>query len=158
MFILTIIGIIVGIVGGLCGAVSLFYSRYQAALSNKQLDLTRKDIEDRKKKEAEDDSWNTRFEELSRKLLRINQQIQVREPGKDKNTWLYLDMYPDAKLRLNIENFIIKVDAPSTPFLPRKPQPHELRSAAMRETIAQAESEMERFIKEHPFCKQHLYG
>jgi len=158
MLILTIVGAIVGIVGGFCGAASLFYSRSQAELAQKQLDLMQKDIADRKKKDNEDEAWTVRFSELSRRLLRINPRIQVREPGTEKNTWLYLDMYPDVKLRLNIENFIIEVDAARNLFLPRKPQPHELRSMAMRETIEQAESEMARFIKEHSFCKQHLYG
>jgi hypothetical protein len=95
---------------------------------------------------------------LSRKLLRINPRLQVFEPGQKNNTWIYTTLYPDPKLRLNIENFIIEVNGSGNLFLPRKPQPHEFRSPTMRETIERAEAEMERFINEHPFCNQHLYG
>lgn len=147
---LTIIVGLFGVVGGICGIWSLVYVRRQTA-------MMAQDIGDRKKREEEDDSWAQRFEGLSRKLLRINPQLQVLEPGQKNPTWIYTTMYTDPKLRVNIENFIVARDC-GTLFLPRKPQPHEFRSAAMRETIERAEAEMDRFIKEHPFCKQHLLG
>ena len=148
---LTIIFGLFGVVGGICGIWSLVYVRRQTA-------MMAQDISDRKKRDEEDDSWAQRFEGLSRTLLRINPQLQVLEPGQKNATWIYTTMYADPKLRVNIENFIVARNDPGTLFLPRKPQPHEFRSPTMRETIERAEVEMGRFIKEHPFCKQHLLG
>ena len=114
------------------------------------------DISDRKKRDAEDDSWAQRFEALSRRLLRINPQLQVLEPGQKNATWIYTTMYTDPKIRVNIESFIVERNGPGTGFLPRKPQPHEFRSLTMRETIERAEAEMDRFIKEHPALSKNL--
>lgn len=107
---------------------------------------------------AEDDDWVQRYEDLQTKLVRINPRLQVLEPGNEDNTWIYSTMYPDPKFRANVETYIIEVNAPGNLFLPRKPQPHEFRSRSMRETIQRAEAEMDKFVKEHPFCKQHLLG
>lgn len=151
MFNFTFVVGVFGIIGGICGVWSLIYVR-------RQTKLLVEDISDRKKRNKEDDSWSQRFENLQRKLLRINPRLQVQEPGNTKTTWIYTTMYPDRNLRLNIENFIIEVNAPGNLFLPRKPQPHEFRSISMRETIERAEAEMEKFVHDHPFCEQHLTG
>lgn len=158
MAILTIVFGIFGILGGICGVWSLFYVRDQVQLAQSQLELMQNDINQRRRRDEEDDSWASRFESLSRKLLRINPVLQVLEPAQRNATWIYTTMYPDPKLRLNIESFIVEMNPSCTLFLPRKPQPHEFRSVAMRETIEAAEAQMERFIGEHPFCRQHLLG
>jgi hypothetical protein len=116
------------------------------------------DIVDRKKQEAEDDDWADRFEKLSNHLRRISPRVQVQEPGVNGATWVYTTMYLDPKFRADIENYIVQLNPSETLFLPRKPQAYELRSPRMRETIAKGEALMERFVKEHPTCKQHLYG
>ncbi len=151
MTILTIIFGLFGIVGGICGVWSLFYVRQQTA-------MMAQDIAGRKNRDSEDDSWAQRFENLQQKILRINPNLQVQEPDNKNTTWIYSTMYGDPRLKVDIESFIVEVNASGTLFLPRKPQPHEFRSARMRETIQRAESELERFIKEHPFCRQHLLG
>jgi hypothetical protein len=151
MAILTIIFGLFGIVGGICGVWSLVYVRRQTA-------IMAQDIADRKKRDNEDDGWAQRFENLQRKILRINPNLQIQEPGFKNTTWIYSTMYGDPKLKVDIESFIVDVNPSGTLFLPRKPQPHEFRSTRMRETIQRAEAEMDRFINEHPFCKQHLLG
>jgi hypothetical protein len=67
-------------------------------------------------------------------------------------------MYPNPKFRVDVENYIVQLDPAATIFLPRKPQPYEFRSQQMRETIEKSGELMERFVQEHPFCKQHLFG
>jgi hypothetical protein len=156
--ILTIVGALVGIAGGLGTLIGLKYGYDQIKLVRKQIELMQQDIKDRKEQEAEDDTWAFRFEELGSKLCRINPSLQVREPGNQNTTWVYATMYPDPKFRIDVETFIVKADSATTVFLPRSPQPHEFRSPRMRETIAKSEALMEQFIKEHPFCRQHLYG
>jgi hypothetical protein len=158
MGILTIVVGAFGIVGGICGVWSLFYVRDQVKLAQRQLEFMQMDTNERKARDEEDDSWAQRYPNLSTKLLRINPTLQVAEPGQKSATWIYTTMFADPKLRANIENFIIEVNGPGSLFLRRNPRPHEFRFPAMRQTIERAEAEMERFINEHPFCKQHLYG
>jgi hypothetical protein len=67
-------------------------------------------------------------------------------------------MYPDLKLRVDVENYIVQLDPTGTIFLPRNPQAYEFRIAQMRGTIEKAETRMQKFIQEHPFCTQHLLG
>jgi hypothetical protein len=67
-------------------------------------------------------------------------------------------MYPDPKLVANIESYIVQLDPARTRFLPRIAQPYEFRSPQMRGTIEKAETLMQKFLQEHPFCKQHLLG
>ncbi len=154
---LTILFGVFGIVGGICGVWSLLYVRRQTELARRQTEMTERDIDDRKRREVEDDQWAERFEALSTKLRRINPRLQVREPVIGM-TWIYTTMYTDPKFRVDVENYIVQLDPAGTMFLPRKPQPHELRSQRMRETIETAEALMQKFIQEHPFCKQHLLG
>jgi hypothetical protein len=158
MVVLTIIFGIFGVIGTMAGVWGLYYGRQQKELARKQTEMMVRDIEDRKKRDAEDDEWSWRFEELSTKLRRINPRLQVREPGQQNATWIYTTMYLDPKFRVDIEQYIVALDPAGAIFLPRKPQPYEFRSPRMRETIERAEAEMEKFINEHSFCKQHLYG
>lgn len=155
MVILTIVFGLFGVIGGICGVWSLIYVRHQTELARRQTEMMAQDIADRKKRDTEDDSWAQRFETLQRILLRISPTLQVKEPGNTNTTHIYPTML-DSKLRTNIERMIIEVDAGQTHFSPREPQPHQLRLPTMRETIEKAEAEMHEFIKEHPFCKQHL--
>jgi hypothetical protein len=155
---LTIIFGLFGIVGGICGVWSLFYVRHQTELARRQTEMMERDFNDRKKQNAEDDQWAQRFEALSTKLRRINPNLQVQEPGVTGATWIYSTMYPDPKLMANIESYIVQIDPARTRFLPRIAQPYEFRSPQMRETIEKAETLMQKFLQEHPFCKQHLLG
>ena len=77
---LTILFGVFGIVGGICGVWSLLYVRRQTELARRQTEMTERDIDDRKRREVEDDQWAERFEALSTKLRRINRRLQVREP------------------------------------------------------------------------------
>ncbi|HVO57304.1 MAG TPA: hypothetical protein VMT51_06350 [Dongiaceae bacterium] len=150
MAILTPILDLLAIVGGICGVCSLVYTRRQTA-------IMAQDIADRKERDQEDDGWAQRFENLQRKLLQINPNLQVQEPGFSNMTRIYSTMYGDPKLRVDIESFIVELNPSGTLFLPRKPQPYEFRSPRMRETIERAEAGMDRFIREHAYCKQ-LFG
>ncbi len=151
MIVFTIVVGLFGIVGGICGVWSFVYSR-------RQTEMMERDINDRKTRDAEDDQWAQRFETLSTKLRRINPRTQVQEPRATSTTWIYTTMYTDPKFRVDVENYIVQLDAAGNIFLPRKPQPHELRSQRMRETIETAEALMQKFVQEQPFCKQHLLG
>jgi hypothetical protein len=155
---LTVIFGLFGVIGGICGVWSLVYVRRQTALARRQTELMEREINDRKKQDIENDDWAQRLETLSNKLRRINPRLQVQEPGVVGLTWIYTAMYPDPKFRLDIENYIVQLDPANTIFLPRKPQPYELRILRMRETIEKAEVLMQNFIQEHPFCRQHLFG
>lgn len=154
----TVIVGLFGIVGVIVGVLGVLYGRRQAELARRQTEMIERDINDRKRQDAEDDQWAQRFEVLSTKLRRINPGLQVQEPGVNGATWIYTTMYLDAKFRVEVENYIVQLDPAGTIFLPRKPQPYEFRSPRMRETIEKAETLMEKFINEHPFCKQHLLG
>ncbi len=158
MAVLTIIVGSFGIVGGICGVWSLLYVRRQTELARRQTEMMERDITDRRKQDAEDDQWTQRFESLSTKLRRINPRVQVQEPGVNGLTWIYTTMYTDPKFRVDIENYIVQLDPAGTIFLPRKPQAYEFRSQRMRETIEKAETLMQKFVQEHPSCKQHLLG
>lgn len=136
-----------GIIGGICGVWSLLYVK-------KQTDMMAKDIKNRNDRDAEDDQWAHRFEQLRAKLLRVNPVLQVQEPGRDRTTVIYPTMYPDARLRQAIEAFIVQLKGMQ--FEPRHPQPHEFSSPEMRRTIERAEAEMKEFLEAHPFCRQHL--
>jgi hypothetical protein len=114
-------------------------------------------IYDRKKQDAEDEQWAQRLEALSAKLRRINPLFMVQEPGMGL-TQICPTMYPDPKFRVDVEAYIVQLDPAGTIFLPRKPQAYDFRSQRMRETIEKAETLMQKFIQEHPFCKQHLLG
>jgi hypothetical protein len=155
---LTIVFGLFGIVGGICGVWSLIYVRHQTELARRQTEMMERDINDRKKQGEEDDQWAQRFEALSTKIRRINPNLQVQEPGVTRTTWVYSTMYPDPKLKADIESYIVQLGPAGTTFLPRKPQPYEFRSRRMRETIEKAETLMEKFIREHPSCKQLLLG
>ena len=117
-----------------------------------------REINDRRKQDIEDDQSAQRFEAVNTKLRRINPRLQVQEPGVAGPTWIYTMMYPDPKFRVDVENYIVQLDPAGTIFLPRKPQAYEFRSPRMRETIEKAETLMQKFVQEHPFCKQHLLG
>jgi hypothetical protein len=155
---LTVIFGLFGVIGGICGVWSLIYVRRQTALARRQTELMEREINDRKKQDIEDDRWAQRFEGLSTKLRRINPRLQVQEPGVVGLTWIYTMMYPDPKFRVDVENYIVQLDPAGTIFLPRKPQAYEFRIPRMRETIEKAETRMQKFIQEHPFCTQHLLG
>jgi hypothetical protein len=155
---LTVIFGVFGIVGGICGVWSVIYARHQTELARRQMETMERDINDRRKQDAEDDRWAERFEVLSTKLRRINPHLQVQEPGVNGVTWIYTTMYLDPKFRLDIENYVVLLNSTGTVFLPRKPQPYEFRSRRMRETIENAETLMQKFIDAHPSCKQHLLG
>ncbi len=77
---LTILFGVFGIVGGICGVCSLLYVRRQTELVRRQTEMTERDINDRKRREAQDDQWAERFEALSTKLRRINPRLQAKEP------------------------------------------------------------------------------
>lgn len=158
MAILTVLFGVFGIIGGICGVRSLIYVRHQTELTRLQTEMMERDINDRKKQDAEDNQWAQRYELLSTKLRRINPRLQVQEPGVNGGTWIYTTMYLDPKFRVEVENYIVQLDPAGAIFLPRKPQPYEFRSPRMRETIEKAETLMQKFIQEHPFCKQHLLG
>jgi hypothetical protein len=149
MTILTIIFGVFGVVGGTFGVLSYIVTRRQSS-------LLRQDIEDRKKREADDARWAERFDELSDKLLRINPQLEVQEPGVTGTTCIYLTMFPDPKFRFDIESLIVEVDQDRTVFMPRTPELCQFRSKRMRETIERAESLMAKFALVHPSCALHL--
>jgi hypothetical protein len=146
-----------GIVGGICGMWSLVYVRHQTELARRQTEMMEKDINNRNKQDLEDVQWAQRFDALVTKLRRITPHTRVQEPGVGL-TQIYTTMYPNPKFRVDIENYIVQLDPAGTIFLPRKPQPHEFRTERMRDTIKQAEALMEKFVQEHSFCKQHLFG
>jgi len=155
---LTAIFGLFGVIGGICGVWSLIYVRRQTALARRQTELMEREINDRKNQDIEDDQWAQRFEALSTKIRRINPRLQVQEPGVVGPTWIYTMMYPDPKFRVDVENYLVQLDPAGTIFLPRKPQAYEFRIPRMRETIEKAETLMQKFIQEHPFCTQHLLG
>jgi hypothetical protein len=154
----TAISILISVTALAVAILSAHYTRRQSKAADRQVKIMEDDVAERKERDDEDESWAQRYEDLQRKLTRINPRTQVLEPENGNNTWIYSTMYADPKFRANVERFIVELDASQTLFLPRKPQPYELRSTTMRETIQRAESELARFIKEHPFCKQHLCG
>ena len=149
MTILTIVFGLFGVVGGSFGILSYIVTR-------RQLALLRQDISDRKKQEADDARWAERFEELSNRLLRINPQLEVQEPGVTGTTCIYLTMFPDPKFRFDVESLIVEVDPDRTVFMPRTPEPYQFRSKRMRETIERAEGLMAKFALVHPSCALHL--
>jgi len=73
-------------------------------------------------------------------------------------TCVYTTLFLDPKFCVDIENYIVQLNPSETLFLPRKPHAYELRSPRMRETIEKAEVLIQKFIQEHPFCKQHVLG
>jgi hypothetical protein len=147
----TIVFGLFGVIGGLCGIWSLVYVR-------RQTKLMEEDIRDRKKQDAEDTDWSIRLEKVSNQLRQINPNLMVQEPGVKGPTQVYPTIFPDPKVRVAIETYIVELNPSKTLFLPRSPQPYEFRSPTMRQTIEKAEMLIQKFIQEHPFCKQHLLG
>ena len=121
---------IIGAVGGLCGLWSLWYARKQTAFMEEQ---SRKQ-ETQHKEELD---WSERFERLARHLSHLTPTLTVR------NILLYDSIFPDPGFREALETYIVEADRMRTRFLPRNPQPDELRRKKLRETIIRGEQYIE---------------
>jgi hypothetical protein len=53
---------------------------------------------------------------------------------------VYRTLFPDDELRRDIEWYLVELVDTRTRFAPRRPQPHELRSPALRGTVATVKS------------------
>jgi hypothetical protein len=88
------------LVGGLCGIGSLYYSR-------RQTNIVVQDYSARKRQSEDDDVWAQRFDKVQTRLLRINPRLQMQEPGNNELTNVYMTMFSDQRLRLDVETTII---------------------------------------------------
>ena len=131
---------IIGSVGGVCGFWSLWYTRRQTLLMEKQVRREEKqDVQDN-----DDLQWAERFDRLARQLTRISPALTVRD------IMLYPSIFPDIKLQQSLETYIVEVNSSKTCFLARNPRPDELRRAALREAVQKAEECIARFQKQWP--------
>ena len=142
---------VVGLVGGICGIGSLYYSR-------RQTNVVVEDHNERKKQAEEDDHWAQRFDRLQSRLLRINQRLQVQVNNSGGLISLYMTMFADQELRLRVESTIVSSDAQHNMLFARRPSQLELRSSSMRDTIQRAEEAMDDIIKQFPAAGYHLLG
>jgi len=135
---------IIGAVGGVCGLWSLWYSRRQTVLMEEQ--ARKQESQDR-----EELAWSERFERLANQLSRINPALSIQVPGSmNSPAVLYSWIFPDAKFREALENYVVQVNSSRTQFSQRNPRPDELRRANLRETITKAEKYMAEFQRKNP--------
>jgi hypothetical protein len=95
-------------------------------------------------------------ENTAQNWARSNPVVQVQEPGANSTILLYVTIFPDPKFRSDLQVYIAPLDRSNTQFVPRSPRPDELRSRKMREIIAQAEVQLEKFRKDHPIAARHF--
>jgi hypothetical protein len=82
--------------------------------------------------------------------VRINPGLTIRPPGCQHEVCLYGSIFPDAKFREALENYVVQVNASHTQFSQRNPRPDELRRANLRETVRKAEEILADFQKKNP--------
>ena len=109
---------------------ALSQSRRQTALMETQL-------REQKAQEREDSEWAERFDRLANQLTHINPLMQVAPQGK--TVVLYTAVFNEPNLQRALERYVIQRDASTTQFQARRPLPHELRNANLRETVQKAE-------------------
>ena len=82
----------------------------------------------------------------------------MQEPGNNELTNVYMTMFSDQRLRLDVETTIIISNPDANQFFPRRPERHALRLESVRNVIKRADERMETFVQEHPACKSALFG
>jgi hypothetical protein len=149
VLVLSIVFGIVGAVGGLFGIGSFLYARQGVRLM--KADIARRNLQD-----ADDSDWASRLESVVDQLRRINPQMMVQPPGETGLTMLYPTIFPNPKFRVEIETYIVHLDASRTQFVPISRQAYELRSSTLRATLAKAEILLQEFRQAHPNMARYL--
>ena len=147
---------IIGAVGGVCGIASLLYAHRQTKYARQQTKLMEDDIRERRREEKEDSEWAERHERLVNHLVRVNPYLQIQPPGVPL-TRLYTSIFPDAKLRQELQTYIVQLDSGQTQFLRRSPRPDELRRTNLRETVKRAEQCLADFQRQNPKIDLNYY-
>jgi hypothetical protein len=114
-------------------------------------DIARRNLQD-----ADDSDWASRLESVVDQLRRINPQMMVQPPGETGPTMLYPTIFPTPKFRVEIETYIVHLDASRTQFVPISRQAYELRSSTLRATLAKAEILLQEFRQAHPNMARYL--
>ena len=140
---------IIGGVGGVCGAIALYYAWRQTKLMSD-------DIRSRKREAEDDIEWAARFERVMNQLLRINPYLQVKVASSETPINVYSTICPNAEMRRSVQAYIVELHPSGTEFLPRRPRPDELRSANMRKIVEQTEKLLQAFRKKYPDAVHHL--
>lgn len=156
---LTLVGAIVGAVVGSSltwylqrrwtrdPAAEVAELRREVAVMRQQFVDFKKNADSQDKEELE---WADRFERLVNQLTRINPGLSIRPPGRTHELGLYASIFPDAKFREALENYIVFVNAGRNQFSPRNPRSDELRRTNFRETVEKAEKYILDFQKQNP--------
>lgn len=148
--ILTNAAIVGGISAGPLGIGALVYNRLQAHYSHKQLILMQEQERARQAEAKEDQEWSERFHELAMGLSHIPRTMMVQPRGENIHIPLYPTVFSDPHLREQIETYIVIAEPAGGRLTPRSPRPDELKRAALRQTIENAERAMQSFRENRP--------
>lgn len=138
-----IIGVLGGLFGIVCGVWSIVYARQQVRIMKGQ--MHRQEVQNK-----EEQDWSERFDRLAHQLVRISPRLTIKPTGYSEGVALYPAIFPDPKLREALETYVVQLDMPTTPFLPRNLRPDELRRTIVRDTIRKAEQSMAVFQTQNP--------
>lgn len=123
---------------------------HSVGVAIKQTNIARTMAAKQDEHEREIHDWQLKHEAVATQLVKITPQVMMQEPGHNSFIMLYPTIFPDAKFRQAVETYIVELDGTKTSFIPRKPNPHELRSPALRQTVARATELLDAFRKDHP--------
>jgi len=130
----------VGLVGGICGIVSLIYQRKQTQLSQQLVKASQE-------QEQEYVDWSTKYEKVSDALTRIYPKVIFTGPSRGVNAVEVV--FPDRALRGRIERYLCHRKGWWGRFEPAKLSREQVLNPILQELIEQVLEAIERFKAEH---------
>jgi hypothetical protein len=136
---------LVGIVVALLGVVvAMYFGRIGTRASKHQ-----------EQQDREDREWQLKHETVARQMSRINPHLRVQLHGNTLCT-VYADLFPGSQFQRDIEFCIVEADPAYTVFKPRRPTLLELRSPALRETVAKVAAIINALPTDNPQLAHHF--
>jgi len=100
--------------------------------------------------ERDERQWAERHERLATRLSNIGPNMLIAAPNTNSHFCLYCDVFRDPQFRSKLETYVVDLNASRTEFRPHKATPHELRLQGLRDTVANAEQLIDKYVKENP--------
>jgi hypothetical protein len=141
--VIGLIGLVLALVGV---TVAMYFGVIETRVSKRQ-----------EKRDREDFDWQLKHETVALQISRINPHLLVQYPDNSTRP-IYIDVFPDPQFRQAIEHYIVDTDPGRTIFRPRKPAPHELRSPALRDTVAKTAAVLDALRRDNPKVSYHFNG
>ena len=119
----------------------------QTVIAQKQTEIAQKATEKLDEQQREVTDWLVKHETLALQLSKIGAHMAIRRPdGSDM--YIYPTIFPDAKFREKLERYVVHRNG--SVLTPLSHTELELRSPALRETVAKAIQILDEFAKLNP--------